>query len=170
MLQFKLSLDRCSCFSQAVSLACLCDVQWSAPEVLAGCEAGGRVVTPKSDVYMLGGLVHELLTSGEAPFHWLAGNPQLLLQRLSTDDPVEIPGAGAVPGLLHTNVLRAATLGGVQIPWRIRSRSPACLQRLKEVMSQCLEREAHARPTLAALRDSVIELQREEAAADADYR
>ena len=131
MLQFKLSLDRCSCFSQAVSLACLCDVQWSAPEVLAGSEAGGRVVTPKSDVYMLGGLVHELLTSGKAPFHWLAGNPQ---------------------------------------PWCIQSRSPACLERLKGVMSQCLEREAHARPTLAALRDSVLELQREEAAADADYR
>ncbi len=119
--------------------AFLLPLQWAAPEVLAAGEAGRE-----SDVYMLGGLMYELLTSGVAPYHWQAGYPQ----RLRPD-----------------NVLRAAELDQVQIPWCIRSRSPDCLQRLKALMSRCLEGEPRERPTLGVLLESARDLRAAEEAA-----
>ena len=67
--------------------------QWTAPEVRAGTDASGWVVTTASDVYMLGGFTFELLTAGTAPFFWLARHPSMLIERLGSADPVEIPGA-----------------------------------------------------------------------------
>ena len=42
-----------------------------APEVLAGSLATGVIATPASDVYMLGGLMFEVLTCGLTPYYWL---------------------------------------------------------------------------------------------------
>jgi serine/threonine protein kinase len=47
-------------------------VAWMAPEVLAGSEAV-RGATTASDVYMFGGLLFEILTSGVRPFYWIVG-------------------------------------------------------------------------------------------------
>ena len=44
------------------------------PEVLAGDVATGVTVTPASDVYMLGGLMFEVLTCGLTPYYWLHGS------------------------------------------------------------------------------------------------
>lgn len=113
-------------------------------------------------------LMHELLTSGTAPCHWLAtADPQLLFRRLQTDDPVPVPGGAPEPGLPHTNVLRAADLANVPAPWRVQRSSPNCLERLKRLMEQCLASEPAGRPTLAHLLEQIRELQAAEAAAGA---
>ena len=44
---------------------------WVAPEVLAGSLATGVTASPASDVYMLGGLMFEVLTCGLIPYYWM---------------------------------------------------------------------------------------------------
>jgi serine/threonine protein kinase len=138
-------------------------LQWTAPEVRAGSEATGRVVTTASDVYMVGGFTYELLTAGTPPFHWLASNTQLLVQRLTSADPVEIPDMdAAVPGLLHKNVLEAAELSRKPIPWCVQADgTPGSGQRLEEVkglMTSCLALSPQARPKLPDLHRCVVGL------------
>ena len=53
-------------------------IAWVAPEVLAGSVITGVTATPASDVYMLGGLMFEVLTCGLTPYYWLA--PMLIAQ------------------------------------------------------------------------------------------
>ena len=45
-------------------------IAWVAPEVLAGSLVKGVTATPASDVYMLGGLMFEVLTCGLTPYYW----------------------------------------------------------------------------------------------------
>jgi hypothetical protein len=93
------------------------------------------VATTASDVYMLGGLAYELLTAGTRPFHWLARNEPLLIERLTSAGPVEIPGTDVtLPGLLNKNVLEAAELDRKPIPWCVRAdATPGSARRLEEV-------------------------------------
>ena len=49
-----------------------------APEALAGSLATGVTATPASDVYMLGGLMFEVLTCGKTPYYWC--DPSLMAQ------------------------------------------------------------------------------------------
>ncbi len=144
-------------------------MQWTAPEVRASSEASGRVVTTASDVYMVGGFTYELLTAGTPPFHWLARNAQLLIERLTSADPVEIPDTDVtVPGLLHKNVLVAAELGGKPIPWCVQAdATPGSAGRLAEVkglMTSCLALSPEDRPKLPDLHHTVTALQAAEAA------
>ena len=136
----------------------------------AGSEASGRVVTTASDVYMVGGFTYELLTAGTPPFHWLGGNTQLLVQRLTSADPVEIPDTDVtVPGLLHKNVLEAAELSRKPIPWCVQAdATPGSAGRLAEVkglMTSCLALSPEDRPKLPDLHRSVTVLQAAEARA-----
>ena len=135
----------------------------------AGSEASGRVVTTASDVYMMGGFTYELLTAGTPPFHWLGGNTQLLVQRLTSADPVEIPDTDVtVPGLLHKNVLEAAELGGKPVPWCVQADatlgSAGRLAEVKGLMAACLALSPEDRPKLPDLHRSVTVLQAAEAA------
>ncbi len=144
-------------------------LQWTAPEVRSGSEASGRVVTTASDVYMVGGFTYELLTAGTPPFHWLAGNTQLLVQRLTSADPVDIPDTDVtVPGLLHKNVLEAAELSRKPIPWCVQAdATPGSAGRLEEVkglMASCLALSPEDRPKLPDLHRTVTALQAAEAA------
>jgi serine/threonine protein kinase len=145
------------------------DAQWIAPEVRAGSEDSGRVVTTASDVYMVGGFTYELLTAGTLPFHWLSRLPQLLIERLTSADPVEIPGTDMeVPGLLHKSVLEAAELDRKPIPWCVQAdATPGSAGRLAEVkglMAACLALSPEDRPKLPDLHRSVTVLQAAEAA------
>jgi len=145
------------------------DAQWIAPEVRAGSEDSGRVVTTASDVYMVGGFTYELLTAGTPPFHWLGGNTQLLVQRLTSADPVEIPDTDVtVPGLLHKNVLEAAELSRKPIPWCVQADatlgSAGRLAEVKGLMAACLALSPEDRPKLPDLHRSVTVLQAAEAA------
>jgi hypothetical protein len=113
---------------------------------------------------MVGGLTFELLTAGVPPFHWLTGNTQLLGQRLTSAEPVEIPGIDvAPPGLLHRNVLEAAELDRKPLPWRvIADATPGTAGRLAEVkglMVACLALSPEDRPKLPDLHRSMAALE-----------
>jgi hypothetical protein len=144
-------------------------LQWTAPEVRAGSEASGRVVTTASDVYMVGGFTYELLTAGTPPFHWLARNAPLLIERLTSADPVEIPGTDVLlSGLLHKNVLEALEVDRKPIPWCVQADatlgSAGRLAEVKGLMAACLALSPEDRPKLPDLHRSVTVLQAAEAA------
>ncbi len=144
-------------------------LQWTAPEVRAGSEVSGRVVTTASDVYMVGGFTYELLTAGTPPFRWLAGNAQLLIERLTSAGTVRVAGVREpVPGLLHKNVLEAAELDAEPIPWCVQAgATPGSAGRLEEVtglMTSCLALSPEDRPKLPDLHRSVTMLQAAEVA------
>jgi hypothetical protein len=141
-----------------------------APEVRAGSEASGRVATTATDVYMLGGLAYELLTAGPPPFHWLLGNTQLLVQRLASADPDEIPSTDVMlPGLLHKSVQEAAELDRKPIPWCVRADATAGsagrLEEVKELMASCLALRPEDQPRVQDLHRCMAALQAAEARA-----
>ena len=46
---------------------------WMAPEALSQDGGKGCVVSAATDMYMLGGLLFEILTGGDVPFYWMPG-------------------------------------------------------------------------------------------------
>jgi hypothetical protein len=134
--------------------------QWTAPEVRANTAAQGRIATPASDVYMLGGLLYELLTAGTTPFEWLMAHPQLLAQRLCSADEVPMPDTDPVPGLLHKNVLEAYAMrrDGASVPWCVRADVSSCLPELKGLMAACLSLDPAARPKVSDIHRLVCRL------------
>ena len=140
--------------------------QWSAPEVCAGSAEAGTVATTASDVYMVGGFLYELLTSGTPPFHWLATDLEsslLLGRRRATADRVPIPGLrSGLPGLLGKSVLEVAEEDGESVPWRVRvDGSPGSggrLEAVKALLAQCLAADPGARPKVLALLATVDDL------------
>lgn len=121
------------------------------------------------DVYMVGGLVFELLTAGDLPFHWLSGNRQMLIDRRASAGPVRVPGF-QVPaaGLYGKTVLEAAEMDGVGVSWCVRaSASPGSegrLEALKALMTACWAAEEAARPKVVDLLAGVSALLQEEIA------
>ncbi len=112
--------------------------------------------SPASDVYMVGSLAYELLTAGEPPFHWASGNSRLLRERLTSTEPVRVPGTHiTLPSLATCNVLEAAAVDGVPIPWCVRvGEMPGSADRLeatKGLMAECLSLDPAVRPTLPLL-------------------
>ena len=63
-------------------------IAWVAPEVLAGRLATGVIATPASDVYMLGGLMFEVLTCGRMPYFWI--NDMRLVAQVRKASPFQV--------------------------------------------------------------------------------
>ena len=71
-------------------------IEWMAPEVLAGNLTDGHIATPASDVYMLGGLLFELLTCGMAPYYWVNATQRYCRRRRPAHEPFRADGARLV--------------------------------------------------------------------------
>ncbi len=126
----------------------------------------GTLATVPSEVYMLGGLLYELLTAGHEPYHWLLDDADLFLARLRSAAVVPIPGAPGhgFPGLQGRNTLAAAAIDGVPVPWTVAAGSPGpgesadLLEEAKGLVEACLQQDPAARPTLDRLWDAVVSL------------
>jgi serine/threonine protein kinase len=152
---------------------------WAAPEVVAG-TFEGTTVTFATDVYIFGGLLHEMLTAGVVPFFWLsdAVSFPLLRRRRQSATPVEVPAPGGAvtvwPGLRGKSTLEAAALDRVPIPWAVDvSASPGSAGRLEEtkvLMSQCLLSDPVARIKLSVLGRQLGDLLAREVAEEEEQR
>ena len=147
--------------------ASLCPIAWMAPEVLAGSTDQGRVATPASDVYMLGGLMFEVLTGGTAPFHWSL--PALMWQRRRHPAgemfrPKGIPVD--VVGLQDQSVIIAAVVDGVDVQWRV----DGDIRGLVTLMERCLDATPGRRPKLGEVQDALMASLAAAAAATGDRR
>ena len=111
-------------------------LRWLAPEALCD-EDSKRTASFATDMYMVGGLLFELLTCGQYPFYWVSDDA--LTAHRYTD-------AGK-------NCLASARARGVTLtPWRISDESPASstcsLSTLERLMELCLRADASKRPSL----------------------
>ena len=135
--------------------AALFPIAWVAPEVLAGNLKDGVLATPASDVYMLGGLMFEVLTCGLTPFYWL--NPTLMSQRRRQAAGMRFRPPGTlsdVCGLGSLSTLDAAAVDGVEIEWRVGSGGGVYgggVPSLLELMGHCLDSDPSKRPLLSAV-------------------
>jgi hypothetical protein len=112
-------------------------VAWRAPETFRVDDAGRQIASVQTDVYMLGGLMFEVLTAGRrAPFFWLPAE-RLIVLRATT----------------FINTLDSAAAAGVSIPWAIVpgddwSGAVDGVERLKALMARCLHAEPSLRPSM----------------------
>ncbi len=112
-------------------------VAWRAPETFHLDGAGRQVVSVQTDVYMLGGLMFEVLTAGRhAPFFWMPAERLIMLR-----------------GSSLMNTLDVAVAAGVSIPWGIVrgggwAGAVDGVERLKALMARCLHAEPSRRPSI----------------------
>jgi hypothetical protein len=129
-------------FSQAV-----CVVYDQAPETLLHRDRGDRrqVASTKTDVYMFGSLMFEVLTKCEQqPYFWCTDIFDLVSERVLFPDRC---------------TLDAPEHEGYVITWRADTTSPV-FQRLVVIMRQCFVKEPTLRPSAAKLVTSLEDVQR----------
>ena len=129
--------------------AALCPAMWVAPEVLVGEGDGGRIASPASDVYMFGGLMFEVLTSGLPPYHWMS--PSLVWHRRLAAARVPFRPTGVpvdMPGLRGLTVVEAAEVDGVALEWRVSGQVRDVSRGLVDLMKACQEPDPKLRPTV----------------------
>ncbi len=110
-------------------------VAWRAPETFHLDESKRQIASVQTDVYMLGGLMFEVLTAGRrAPFFWMASEGLIILRATTT-----------------VSTLDAAAAAGVSIPWAVVPGDDWTgvvdgVERLKALMSRCLHADPSRRP------------------------
>ena len=131
-----------------MSSGAVCPVEWIAPEVLATNLSDGLLATPASDVYMLGGLMFEVLTCGLVPYYWMAPEVRLTRRRLPRGESVAVNG-DVVTGLQGLTVVEAAEEDGVELEWRVEDVGGVSrVEPLLRLMALCLSRDVRNRPTM----------------------
>ena len=131
-----------------------------------GSRTGGVIATPASDVYMLGGLMFEVLTGGFAPYHWLHAPLTAQRRRHAAGIPFRPDGfPHDVVGLKGLSVMEAARMDGHVVEWRVRSHGSSKtdtydegLPRLVDLMERCLERDANKRPHLEEVQSILVRM------------
>jgi serine/threonine protein kinase len=114
-------------------------VAWRAPETFHVDAEGRQIASRETDVYMLGGLMFEVLTAGQVtPFFWLPWLDQLVVLR---------SGSSA-------NTLDAAAAAGVSVPWAIDGDADA----LRRLMARCLHADPLQRPSTDAVIDALADV------------
>jgi hypothetical protein len=112
-------------------------VAWRAPETFHVDDKKRQIASVATDVYMLGGLMFEVLTAGRrAPFFWMSVEQLIMLRGSST-----------------MNTLDAAAAAGVSIPWAVVrgddwSGAVDGVERLKALMARCLHADPSQRPSM----------------------
>jgi serine/threonine protein kinase len=110
-------------------------VAWRAPETFHVDDKKRQIASVATDVYMLGGLMFEVLTAGRrAPFFWMASEGLIILRATTT-----------------VSTLDAAAAAGVSIPWAVVPGDDWTgvvdgVERLKALMSRCLHADPSRRP------------------------
>ncbi len=124
--------------SAHMTLTIVGPIEWRAPETFRLDSSGHQIASVATDVYMLGGLMFEVLTAGRVPFFWLpAGAEPRTMFRARTSQ----------------NTLDAAAAAGLSIPWAIVRGDDWAgavdgVERLKALMSRCLHAEPSRRPSM----------------------
>ena len=135
----------------------LCPFAWVAPEVIAGSLSEGVTATPASDVYMLGGLMFEVLTCGLTPYYWMSDAPKLIYQRRRVAAGELFRPAGLpmkVSGLAGLSMLQAAKEDDIDVPWALSMPAGAGsvydsgVGGLIDLMERCLNADDGKRPAL----------------------
>ncbi len=114
-------------------------IEWRAPETFHLDDAGQQIASVATDVYMLGGLMFEVLTAGQrAPFFWLprGAEPRTMFRARTS-----------------INTLDAAAAAGEPIPWAIVTGDDWTgafdgVERLTALMARCLHAEPSRRPSM----------------------
>jgi predicted Ser/Thr protein kinase len=141
---FGLSSELGATESARVTSTTIGPVAWRAPETFHLDSNGRQTVSRQTDVYMLGGLMIEILTAGRcAPFFWLSSE-RLVVQRCTST----------------VNALDAAEAAGTAYPFTLVVGSdwtgvPDVLQQLKALTARCLHADPLQRPSLDDVIDTV---------------
>jgi hypothetical protein len=112
-------------------------VAWRAPETFHVDDKKRQIASVATDVYMLGGLMFEVLTAGRhAPFFWMSSESLTILRGSST-----------------INTLDSAMAAGVSIPWAVVRGDDWAgavdgVERLKALMARCLHADPSRRPSM----------------------
>jgi serine/threonine protein kinase len=149
---------------EVTGAAALGPALWTAPETCVASASGGTPVTFACDVYMLGGLLYELLTAGVPPFDWLLENPDLFVRRRTSRVPVRVPGLPGVmaSGLFGKSVLEVAAGDGVEVPWCVAGAGTAGggarLAEAKALLASCWSADPKGRPSVGTLERDFLSL------------
>jgi serine/threonine protein kinase len=116
--------------SDVCHLLVLCSPAWRAPETFE--DHSQQIVSHKTDVYMFGGLIFEVLT-GKSPWWWLANGQSILKRRLTSEN----------------NVLEDADVQRVRLTYHCKD--PVALHELDALMRSCLRLQPKDRPTMVQI-------------------
>jgi hypothetical protein len=134
-------------------------VAWRAPETFHVDDKKRQIASVATDVYMLGGLMFEVLTAGRhAPFFWMPGESLTILRGSST-----------------RNTLDAAKDARVPIPWAVVPDDDWIgaddgVARLKTLMALCLQSEPSLRPSTDHFLAQLDAIRNPSLVCDAGYR
>jgi serine/threonine protein kinase len=118
---------------------------WRAPETFQ--ESAEQIASFKTDVYMFGGVMIEILT-GERPWHWLDGNSLYRLRLTTSRNPLE-------------DAVAASKLKYIVDSAETYSMKHRVLVALEQLMARCLSADPDKRPDIPEVSAILTELMKD---------